>query len=166
MIQPQAQPQPQQSPAPVQPQGQPPQAQSAAPAQLPAQGAQGAPSGRKDQPYNPKVLPLIEQHLNQLPQPQQAFLTHYMTPELAILFGIVLGQEALDYFKKFADPKLELIVQPRQGQQGGAQQPAQGQPPAQAQAQPQQAQGGGQPQQPSPQQQPQAQSNAPSIMGV
>lgn len=129
------QPQPQQQ-APMQPQQQAPAQQQT----QPSPATQPKPSGRAGQPYNAQVLQMIEQHLNSLPQDQQQFLHQYMTPELAKLFGIVLGQEALDYFSKFADPKMMLVVQPRPQQQGGMNpQGVQGAAPAQQQAPQQQS---------------------------
>lgn len=131
---------------PMQPQAQPPQ----------QAGGKAAPSGREGQDYNPQILKHIEQHLNSLPQQQQQFLTQYMTPELAMILGIVIGKEAYDYFNKFADPsKMLTVTQRPQQQPSAATQPPQGQP----------AQSGGQPQA-APQPQPKANTPAKSIMGV
>ena len=147
MMQPQAQPQQQNSPTPIQPQAQAGQQQQA------PQGKQ-KPSGREGQPYNPQILKSIEQHLNTVPPEQQQFVSKFMTPELAQILGIIIGQEAYDYFNKFADPNMQLTVVQRQ-QQGSS--PAT-QPPQQGQ----QPQG-----QPAQSAQPQPQSNPPqaSIMG-
>lgn len=122
------------------------------------------PSGRQGQNYNPNLLPQIEQHLNSLPPEQKGFLAKFMTPELAVVLGIVIGNEAFDYFKQFADPKKQLVVQERKQQEKSASQPAQksghmmqpsgGQAPQAQQAQPQAAAV-----------QPKA-NTAPSIMGV
>lgn len=138
-----------QSPPPqMAPQGNPPAAPTVAP--------QHSPSGRENQPYNPELIAHLENHLTKLPDDQKAFLVQYMTPELAILFGIVIGNEGYDYFSKFADPQKMLVVQPRPEQQPQQTAPQQAQPSAQS--------GGmGQPQ---PQTQPKASTPATSIMGV
>lgn len=99
-IQPQAAPQPQ-GPVNAQPAGQP----------------SSQPSGRGGQEYNPQLLQQIEQHLNSVPPEQKAFVAKYMTPELAVVLGIIIGNEAFDYFKQYADPKKELMVQERKGQE-------------------------------------------------
>ena len=118
---------------PIQPQAQPQGAPQIAPGQPPAQGGLQQPSGRQGQAYNPQIMKGLEQHLNTLPPQQQKYLSSFMTPELAVLFGIVIGQEAFDYFKKFVDPNKMLTVVPRpqgQGQPGpGGQSQQQGQPP-------------------------------------
>ena len=142
----------------VQPQGQlPQQAQPMAP-----QSGQPSqqPSGRAGQNYDPRILQHIETHMNSVPPEQKAFVAQYMTPELAVILGIIIGNEAYDYFKKFADPKKELTVQPRQNQpeQNTAPQPAP-QASSPQQSGPQQG-----PVAPSAQTQPKA--TAPSIMGV
>lgn len=128
MVQPQAQ-QPQ---APMSPQMPPQAAQQGEPMAPEAQAdpnAQGQPSGRAGQPYNPAIMQEIDSHIAQL-QPQQLdYLAHYMTPELSLLFGIVMGQEAFDYFKQYADPQRELVVQPKTKQLPNSPQgPQQGQP--------------------------------------
>lgn len=157
MITPMQSPTPQQGP--VQPQAQvQPQQGMTPPVQAPTEHTKPKPSGREGQVYNPELMAKLEDHLNKLPPEQQKYLTQFMTPELAIIFGIVLGHEAFDYFKKFADPKKQLVVQP--SQQG--QQPPQGGQPPQQNPQPQQAQG--QLAQAQPQQQPSA-PPARSIMG-
>lgn len=159
-----------------------PMAQGAAQGQAPA-GPQGPipqtglqqPSGRQGQPYNPQILNGLDQHLNSLPPKQQQYLTQYMAPELAVIFGIVMGQEAFDYFKKVADPQKMLTVvarpqgQPAQGtpqapQQGGQAPPQQTQQPQQGQA----PQGATPPAQAGAPVQPQPQQATPgrSIMGV
>jgi hypothetical protein len=151
MIQPQATPQAQ----PPQMAPQQPQAPQQAPAQpAPQQPPQGqpAPSNGKDAaPLPPHISQVVEQHLNSVPPEQQQFIAKYMTPELAVIFGILLGQGALDYFKRFADPQKQLTVTPRQtppnGQTGAA---PTGQPSAPAMQ---------------PQSQPQATPPAASIMG-
>lgn len=149
----------------IQPAGQPQQGKPSAPPQMAPQGnppaaptvaPQHSPSGRENQPYNSQLLGHLENHLSKLPDDQKAYLVQYMTPELAILLGIVIGNEGYDYFSKFADPQKMLVVQPRPEQQPQQTAPQQAQPPAQS--------GGmGQPQ---PQPQPKASTPATSIMGV
>lgn len=140
-------------------QGSTPQiAPQASPPQL-GQPASAQPSGRAGQNYDPKLLPVIEKHLDSLPDQQKAFLVQYMTPELAIIFGIVLGMEAFDYFKQYVDPSKQLtVVQRPQGQQAPQGNAQSSQSPA-----PQQAEGSANA---SPPQSPKQQAPAQSIMGV
>lgn len=150
-----------QTPGPqVAPQGQQPQTPQPQ-GNIPAQQGQTPQQGQSkgDAAYDAKVAPLVEAHLSKLPDEQKAYLVQFMTPELAVIFGILLGQEAFQYFNQFVDPKKQLTVVPRQeqqGQQGAAQAPQQTPQPQQA---PQQVQS-------APQQAPQPQGKAPSIMGV
>ncbi len=137
----------------MQPQAQPQQAPHMPPQQQPAKSdGKGKPSGREGQPYDDNILKSIEQHLNSVPPDQQAFVAKYMTPEMAIVLGIIIGNEAYDYFSKFADPSKMLAVtqRPQQGNSAATQAP-QGQTPQQSGA-------GAQPQ-------PQANPPQPSIMG-
>lgn len=99
-----------QMPAPA-PQAQPvaptaPQPMAQAPAQGQLQPAQGS-------QQSAQIEQAIEEHLNSLPDPQKALIVKYMTPEMAVILGIILGPEAFDYFKKFADPRKELTVTER-----------------------------------------------------
>lgn len=116
-MQPQAQPQAPQmapsspAPAPQAQAGQPPQEKGATPQQDP-------------NAIDPRALQLIEQHLNSLPDEQKQYLGQYLTPELAVLFGIVLGNDAYNYFKQYVDPNKQLTVTAREGQQN-PQQPQQ-----------------------------------------
>lgn len=138
------------------PQGNPPPAPTVAPQHG------GKPSGRIGQDYNPQILAHIEQHLTQLPDQQKAFLVQYMTPELAIILGIIIGQEAYDYFNQQADPSKMLVVQPRPQPQ----QQTQGQPPAAPQNGQQPQAAAPAPAQSAPQPQPKANIAPKSIMGV
>lgn len=62
----------------------------------------------------------IEQRLNSLPPVQQGFLNHYLTPETAVLMGIVGGIEAYNYFKPLTDPSKMAMIVPRSSvPQGG-----------------------------------------------
>jgi len=60
----------------------------------------------------------IEQHLNALPDEQKAYLAQYMTPELVTIMGILLGEEAAQFFSQYADPSKTLTVAPAQGNAG------------------------------------------------
>lgn len=105
-VQPQAATAPQAPAAPQHSPGTPPAPQQASQdGQDPSQG--GATPGQ----FNPQILQAIEQHLQALPLPQKQYLAHYMTPELAIILGIILGPEGFTYFKAFADPRKTLVVQ-------------------------------------------------------
>lgn len=149
--------QPQAPQGPMQPQA---QAGPSQPMQPPTKHTQPKASGREGQPYNPQLMAKLEDHLNKLPPQQKAYLSKYLTPELVIIFGIVLGNEAFDYFKKFANPKNMLVVQPRPQQAPG--QPQQGPAPQQNTPPQPQAQAGAAP---APQQQNPSSSPARSIMG-
>lgn len=70
------------------------------PVQVPGEEAQ----------YDDSIQSGIEEHLNSLPPEQQDFLAQYLTPELAALFGIVLGKESYDYFAQYANPNKSLQV--------------------------------------------------------
>lgn len=63
--------------------------------------------------YDDTVAQGIEAHLNKLPENQQAFLTHFLSPELTTILGMLLGKEAFDYFAPYTDPNKMLVVQPR-----------------------------------------------------
>lgn len=77
--------------------------QSPAMAPDPAMGAQPAPQG------NP-----VEQVLNSLPEEQKAFVAEHLTPEIAQLFGIVLGNpEITDMMTPFVDAERILVPVPR-----------------------------------------------------
>lgn len=52
----------------------------------------------------------IEQHLSQLPDEQKAYLAQYLTPELANIMGILLGEEAAQFFSQYVDPSKTLTV--------------------------------------------------------
>lgn len=52
----------------------------------------------------------IEQHLSQLPDEQKAYLANYLTPELVNIMGILLGEEAAQFFSQYADPSKTLTV--------------------------------------------------------
>jgi hypothetical protein len=55
----------------------------------------------------------MRQHLAQLPDEQKAYLADIMTPEVATAFGIVLGDEAYQYFSSIADTTKVLVPVPR-----------------------------------------------------
>lgn len=132
--------QPQQAAAPQQakpnvqmaPQAAQPQAQSAPMAgqapnaqQQPQQQSSQAGSSSQGGQTGPNVDGAIEQYLNNLPAPQQAYLNHFLTPEIVTVLGIVAGPEVYNYLKKFTDPSKMAVVVPRnQGANAdGSQQP-------------------------------------------
>lgn len=120
--------------------------QQAAPAQQPmgqsqapmpgvgqADSSEGGPENGMGGDAN--IAAQIEQHMDSLKPVQKAFIAQYLTPELTQIMGMVLGQEAFDYFKQFADPELILVPLPRKQvmEQLQAQQQNSGEaPPAQA----------------------------------
>lgn len=62
----------------------------------------------------------LESRLNSLPPIQQAFISHYLTPETVTLMGIVGGIEVYNYFKQYTDPNKIAVVMPRSNvPQGG-----------------------------------------------
>lgn len=60
----------------------------------------------------------IEQHLSSLPDEQKAYLANFLTPELVNIMGILLGEEAAQFFSQYADPSKTLTVVPSQGASG------------------------------------------------
>jgi hypothetical protein len=98
----------------------------------------GAPMGSTQAPQeetSDDMGAMIEARLNELPDNQKAFLSQYLAaPETSAILGLILGNEALDHFIKFADPSVMLQVVPRpqaeqappQGGQPGPQGPQQG----------------------------------------
>lgn len=56
----------------------------------------------------------VEQVLNALPEEQKAFVAEHLTPEIAQLFGIVLGNpEITDMMSPFVDAERILVPVPR-----------------------------------------------------
>jgi len=94
-----------------------PQDQSNAPDATQPQGASDPSMGiSKEQMIHQQ----LEQRLNSLPPIQQAFVNHYLTPETAVLMGIVGGVEAYNYFKPLTDPTKMASIVPRSSvPQGG-----------------------------------------------
>lgn len=109
--------------------------QGQSPLNMPATQAQGdqmgmQPGTQEPQPmpgqqqadrYDPNIVPQLEQRLNSLPQIQQAYLNHYLTPETVTILGIVAGKEVYDYFVKFTDPSKMSVIVPRNSVQDGGQ---------------------------------------------
>ena len=75
---------------------------------------------------------MLQSRLDELPDNQKAFLSKYLAaPETSAILGLVLGNDALDHFMKYADPSMTLEVVPKQQQaapavQGGQQGAPQG----------------------------------------
>lgn len=121
---------------------QPPQAAPQQPIMAPQPDKAQPPATQDANPgaeYDPTIAKGIEEHLNQINDKQKAFLVNFLTPELALLFGIVLGKEGFDYFNQYADPKKQLTVIPRQPQQAPQAAPPGQQPNSAPQMPPQQA---------------------------
>lgn len=106
-----------------------------------ASDAQAAPQGATAEPQptqddsSDDIGAQLEARLTELPDNQKAFLSQYLAaPETSAILGLILGNEALDHFIKFADPSMMLQVVPRpqeqqastQGGQPGPQGPQQG----------------------------------------
>lgn len=86
-------------------------------------------SGSTDSGTN--ISALLDQRMSELPDNQKKFVLDYLTPETVGLLGVILGQEAIDYFAPFVDPNKMAVVQPRPQEatpQQGA--PSSGQPAA------------------------------------
>jgi hypothetical protein len=106
---------------------------------MPEQGmAPPAGSGKEitpiegDNDYDDSVIEGLEKHLDSLPDDQKKFLIENLTPETAVLIGIVNGREVYDYLSKYVNPAktIQIIdkpdVSPAQPSQAGAEpQPAQ-----------------------------------------
>ena len=94
--------------------------QEEAPVQeTPAQPTQGTAAPEAD----PEVMQQIDDRMNELPDNQKEFILKFMAPELVACFGIVFGNDALEYFSQFADPSKMLQVVPRPADPQGNPQP-------------------------------------------
>lgn len=69
-----------------------------------------------------QIEEMLEQRMSELPDQQKAFIAKYLTPELSLILGIILGQESADYFANLADPSKMLTVVPRPPQGATAEQ--------------------------------------------
>lgn len=83
---------------------------------------QARPQSSIDTGYNPNVIKNIEKHMDQLSSEQQDFIVAHLTPEFAGIMGLILGQEAFDFFNKYADPNKILVPMSREEVQGLANQ--------------------------------------------
>ncbi len=72
-------------------------------------------AGNETMPFGDEeeIRAQIETHVNSLPEEQQVFLGRLMTPEFATAMGILLGQEAFDFFNEVADPNVVLVPMDR-----------------------------------------------------
>jgi len=88
---------------------------------------QGAKPVQPQEMEQSNVAKQIEDHLNSIPDEQKQFLAQYLTPELAVIMGILLGEEAAQAFSQYVDPNLTLTAVPAQattGEMGGQSQAA------------------------------------------
>lgn len=103
--------------------------------------------GQEGPIYNDSIKKNLESHLDALGPEQQEFIAAHLTPEIAGMFGLVLGQEAYDFMSQYANPEVVLVPMPRSALQQGKQ-AAQADPNVPMQEGPPQT---AQPQQPQPQ---------------
>lgn len=132
MLQPQAQPQQPSLPQP----SKPTEALSMAP-QESAPDASGMPpldSGSDTEGGD--IVAGLQQHLDQLPDNDKAFLAEHLTNEFVRAIGLINGPEVAGYLAQFVDPNKVMVPVPRDvAEQHLAQQQAKGQAPAQQQTQ-------------------------------
>lgn len=95
--------------------------------------------------YNDSIKKNLETHLDSLGPEQQEFVAAHLTPEIAQVFGLVLGQEAFDFFNQYTNPDVVLVPMPREALKQGKSEavadpnvPVQQAPPQQEQQSPQQ----------------------------
>lgn len=69
--------------------------------------------------YNQSIQKNIESHLDSLDSKQQEFIAAHLTPEISQMFGLLLGQEAYDFFKNYENPEVILVPMPRKVLQQG-----------------------------------------------
>lgn len=68
-----------------------------------------------------ELTQMLDSRMNELPDNQKQFILEYMTPELVGVLGLILGNEAVEYYAPFADPGKMLQVIPRPQEQSQAQ---------------------------------------------
>lgn len=78
----------------------------------------------------------LQQHLDQLPDNDKAFLAEHLTNEFVRAIGIINGPEVAGYLAQFVDPDKVMVPVPRKlAEEHLAQEQAKGQTPAQQQTQ-------------------------------
>ena len=78
-------------------------------------------NGQEAPVYNDSIKKNLESHLDSLGPEQQEFIAAHLTPEIAGVFGLVLGQEAYDFMSQYANPDVVLVPMPRKALQQGKQ---------------------------------------------
>lgn len=68
----------------------------------------------QDTTATPDMSSNLDQHLGSLNDTEKAFVTEHLTPEIAVLVGLITGnQEDTQYLLTIADPSKVLIPAPR-----------------------------------------------------
>lgn len=132
MLQPQAQPQQPSLPQP----SKPTEALSMAPQESTPDASGMPPLDSGSDTEGGDIVAGLQQHLDQLPDNDKAFLAEHLTNEFVRAIGLINGPEVAGYLAQFVDPNKVMVPVPRDvAEQHLAQQQAKGQAPAQQQTQ-------------------------------
>lgn len=97
--------------------GQQPQALPQAVPPTPQAAPQGQPmapeAGMSGEEMGDNPMEGLIAHMDALPEEAKQFMSQYLTPESAKMFGLILGEEAGKYFMEIANPEMVLVPIPR-----------------------------------------------------